>query len=132
MENLNYDHENIERKYLKNMQKNQYLKVKNSLLELEKRFTELKYRELKNREAKIKREIVGLFLERIVLSLDDMDKPEEEKMNKIRSIKNTSHDWLINYIPENITKSVAGFKDKIVSVFKKNTTKQSLYGSEKK
>ena len=33
MENLNYKNENIDRKHLKNMQKNQFLKVKNSLLE---------------------------------------------------------------------------------------------------
>ena len=34
MENLNYKAENIERKYLKNMRKNQFSKVKNSLLDL--------------------------------------------------------------------------------------------------
>ena len=36
MENLDYKNENIERKYLENMQDNQFLKVKHSLLELEK------------------------------------------------------------------------------------------------
>ena len=36
MENINYENENIETKYLNNMQKNQILKVQNSLLELEK------------------------------------------------------------------------------------------------
>ena len=41
MKNLNCENESIERKYLK-MRKNQFLKVKNSLLELEKDFTELK------------------------------------------------------------------------------------------
>ena len=46
MENLNYKNENIERKCLNNMWKNQFLKVKNSLLELPKDFTELKDREL--------------------------------------------------------------------------------------
>ena len=35
-ENKNYKHENIEGKYLNIMRKNQFLKVKNSLLELEK------------------------------------------------------------------------------------------------
>ena len=38
MENLDYNNENIERKYLKNMWNNQFVKEKNSLLELEKRF----------------------------------------------------------------------------------------------
>ena len=53
MENLNYKNKNMERKYLKNMQKNQFLKVKNSLLELEKDFIELKDRELKDKEVKL-------------------------------------------------------------------------------
>ena len=57
MENLNSNNENIERKYLNNMRKNQFLKVKNGLLELEKDFIELKDKELKDREAKIKTEI---------------------------------------------------------------------------
>ena len=35
MESWNYKNENIARKYLKNMQNNPFLKVKNSLLELE-------------------------------------------------------------------------------------------------
>ena len=34
MENPNYKNENIERKYLKNLQKNQFLKLQNILLEL--------------------------------------------------------------------------------------------------
>ena len=33
MENPNYKNKSIERKYFKNMQKNQFLKVKNCLLE---------------------------------------------------------------------------------------------------
>ena len=57
IENLNYKSENIEKKYVNNMQKNQFLKVKNSLLELEKYFIELKNSELKDREVKVKREI---------------------------------------------------------------------------
>ena len=44
MENLNYKSKSIEKKYLNNMRKNQLLKVKNSLLELEKDFIELKDR----------------------------------------------------------------------------------------
>ena len=42
MENPNYKNENIERKYLNNMQKNHFLNVKNSLLESEKDFIDLK------------------------------------------------------------------------------------------
>ena len=42
--------------YLNNMRKNRVLKVKNSLLELEEYFIELKDRELKYRKVKIKRD----------------------------------------------------------------------------
>ena len=53
-------------------------------------------------------------------------------MKKIRPIKNTWYDWLINYIPEPMAKCVGGFKDKIVSLFKTNTPKQTVYGRGKK
>ena len=55
MENLNYKNEIMETKYLK-VWKNQFLKVKNSHLELEKDFIGLKDIELKDTEVKIKRE----------------------------------------------------------------------------
>ena len=55
MEILNYKKENIERKYLENMQNIQFLKIKNRLLELEKDFMELKDRKLKDREKKDRR-----------------------------------------------------------------------------
>ena len=74
MENPDYESENTERIYLKIMQKNQLLKVKNSLLELEKYFVELKDIELKDREVKIKRDIEKLFLKPIIVSIDDMDR----------------------------------------------------------
>ena len=44
---------------------NQLLKVKNSILELEKDFIEFKEIKLENREAKIKREIENYFLNRL-------------------------------------------------------------------
>ena len=53
-------------------------------------------------------------------------------MKKIRSTKKIWYDWLINYIAEAITKSVEGFKDKIASLFKTNTPKETLYGRGKK
>ena len=55
MANQNNKNKNIKKKYLTNMQRNQFLKVKNRLVELEKDFIELKGRELKDREVKIKR-----------------------------------------------------------------------------
>ena len=74
MESLNYKNKNIERKFLNNMRKNQFLKVKNSLSELEKYFIELKDRELKDREVKIKREIGELIFKAIIVSNDDADR----------------------------------------------------------
>ena len=47
------------------MQNNQFLKVKNSTLELEKYFIELKDRELKYVEVTIKRKIEELFLKQL-------------------------------------------------------------------
>ena len=90
MENLYYKNENTEKKYLENMQNNQFLKVKNSLLELEKDFKELKDRELKDIEEIIKREL-----------------EMEIEMKKIRSIKRNWFDWLIK-------QSVMGKKAKII------------------
>ena len=87
IENLNYKNKNIERKCLKNMQKNQLLKVKNIFLELEKDLIELRDIELKDREVKIKREIEELFFKPLIVSIDDMDKFEQKEMKKIRSIK---------------------------------------------
>ena len=58
MEKLNYKKENIERKYLNEMQENQLLKIKNSLLELEKAFVKLKDKELKDREVKINKKAI--------------------------------------------------------------------------
>ena len=58
MEKLNYKKENIERKYLNEMQENQLLKIKNSLLELEKAFAKLKDKELKDREVKINKKAI--------------------------------------------------------------------------
>ena len=61
----------IEKKYLNNIQENQFLKVKNSLLELEKYFIELKGRELNDIEAQGKREIKYLFFKLIIVSTED-------------------------------------------------------------
>ena len=56
------------------MQNNQMLKVKNSLLELEKDFIELKDIELKYREVKTETEIEGLIFKPIIVSIKDMDR----------------------------------------------------------
>ena len=61
-----------------------------------------------------------------------MDKTEQKEIKKIRLIKNTCYDRLINFIPEPITKGLGGFKDKTVSLFKTNALKQTVYGRGKK
>ena len=53
-------------------------------------------------------------------------------MKKIKPIKITWYDWLIDYIPKHITKSGSGFRDKIVCRFVINTPKQTLNEREKK
>ena len=109
------------------MRKKEILKGKQSLLELEKDPTDLKDRKLKDREVKIKKEIEELFFKPIIVFKDDKDKFEEKEIKKIRPVKNTWYDWLINYIPEPIRKSVGGFKDKILSlkiVFRTNILEQ--------
>ena len=68
------------------MQKNQFLKVKNSLLELEKEVIGLKDRELKNRKVKNKNEIEELFFKLIIVSIDLMDRFEKTEMKKIRKV----------------------------------------------
>ena len=108
MKNPNYKNENIDGKYLNNMRRNQFLKIKNSLLELEKGFIELKDRELR-----IKREIEKLFFKPIIVLMDDMDKFEQKEIKEIRPIKNSWYNWLINYIPEPITKIASDFKGKL-------------------
>ena len=60
-----------EKKYLNNIQENQFLKVKNSLSELEKYFIELKGRELNYIEAQDKREMKELFFKLIIVSTED-------------------------------------------------------------
>ena len=114
------------------MRKNQFLKVKSSLLELEKDFIKLKYSELKDKELKVKREIEELFFKTIIVSIDDMDKFEQKKFKKFKkAIKNTWYDWLIHYIPEPTRKSVGDLKDKTVSYFKKIHLIKSCMGEER-
>ena len=132
MENPNYKNENTERKYLNEMRKNPFSKVKNSLSEYKKDFIDLKGKELKDRKVKIKREMKEVFFKPIIVSIDDMDQFEEEEMKEIRLIKIIWYDWLINYISEPIRKSVGGFKDQAISLFKTNTPKQTVYGRGKK
>ena len=61
-----------------------------------------------------------------------MDTFEQKEMNKIRPIKDTWYDWLINYISELIRKSASGFNDEGISLFKTNTPKQTVFRRGKK
>ena len=78
MESLDYKNENIKRKYVNNMQNNQFLKIKNKLLESKKTFYGIE----------ILREIEELFYKLIIVSKDDMGKFEEQEMNKISPMVN--------------------------------------------
>ena len=73
------------------------MKVKNNLFKLEKDFIELKDTELKDRKIKTKKEIEELFTKPIIVSIDDMDRFEEE-MKQIRPSKNTWFSWLIIFL----------------------------------
>ena len=108
MKNQDYKDENIERRYLREIMQNyQFLKVKNSLLEFEKDFIQLKDRESKIRKEKLERDIKGLFHKPLIVSKDDMDKFEEQIMNKIRPVITKWFDQVIN-------KNVMGKKPKII------------------
>ena len=62
-----------------------------------------------------------------------MEKQNYKNENMERKFsKNTWYDWLINYIPELLQRSVGGFKDVIESLFKTNKPKQTVYGGRKK
>ena len=51
--------------------------------------------ELKDREAKIKREIGKFFFIPNNITIDDMDRFKKIEKKKIRPIKDTWYDWLI-------------------------------------
>ena len=84
------------------------------------------YKNLIDREVRIKREIEELFFKPVIVSVDDMDR-FEKKRNEKNKTKNTCYDWLINYIPEPIRNIVVDFKYKLVSLFKTNTPKQTVW-----
>ena len=108
MKNQDYKDENIERRYLREIMQNyQFLKVKNSLLEFEKDFIQLKDRESKIRKEKLERDIKGLFHKPLIVSKDDMDKFEEQIMKKIRPVITKWFDQVIN-------KNVMGKKPKTI------------------
>ena len=67
----------LTKKYLRNKLSNLFLKVQNSLLEIEKDFIEFNDIELKDSETKIKREIGKLFFKPHNINLDDMYRSEK-------------------------------------------------------
>ena len=74
------------------MRSNQFLKVKNYLLELENILWSWKI------EKKIKREIEELFFKPIIVPKDKMDNSEEQIMRKVRPIKKNWFGPLIKQI----------------------------------
>ena len=61
-----------------------------------------------------------------------MENSNYKNKNIEKKYSNTCHDWLTNYIPGPIRKNVGGFKDKVVSLFNRNTSKQTVYWRRKK
>ena len=106
--------------------------MKNSLLDLEIFFTELKGIELKDRKDKIKKEIEKLFNKSIIVSKNDIDKFEEQEMKKIRPMIKNCFDQLIkqNVMGKKPKIIRDKLKDKIVKIseyfliLKKNTAKR--------
>ena len=87
--------------------------------------------ELKDRETKIKREIGKLFFKSNNITIDDIDRFEKVEMKKIRPIKNTCYDLLINCIPEPIRKSVSALKDKLQVVISQLRLNKLFLGENK-
>ena len=56
---------------------------------------------------------------------------KKKEMKRLRLIKKTWYDCLINYIPKPIWKRVGGLKYKIVSLFKRNTPKKMYMEEER-
>ena len=72
------------------------------------------------------------------ITIDDMDRFEKNRnKKKIRPIKNTWYDCLINYIPEPIRKIVSALKDEIASLcmsimLEQTVPEQTVYGRGQK
>ena len=59
------------------------------------------------------------------MPIDDIDRFEQKELKRKRFIKDALCDWLINYIPVPIRKTVSGYKDKVVS-FSENFSKKTV------
>ena len=91
----------------------------------------MKDREWKESEVKLKRELEELFFKPIIVYRWYRSvwrkRNEENKGNE-----NTWCDWLNNYIPEPVRKNASCFKDKVISIFNRDTPKQTVNVWEKK
>ena len=61
-----------------------------------------------------------------------MEISDYKNKNIEKKYKSSWYDWLIIYIPESVIKIPSSFKDKFVSLFNRNTPKQTVYGTVKK
>ena len=61
-----------------------------------------------------------------------MDKFKQKEMEKIKSVKSTWYDWLTDNISVPRRKSAEDFKYEVISLFKTNTIKQTVYERGKK
>ena len=65
------------------------------------------------------------------MSIDHTDKFEEKGMKKIRLIKNTWYDCLINYIPQPMRKSVGGLKINLLVFLRQIHLNKQCMGEER-
>ena len=116
MEHQDYKNESIEKRYLDNMQNKQFLKLKNSLLELEKYFTEWTDTELKDRKEEKLKKTERLFNKPIIVTKVDMDMFEEQELKKLRPVIRSWFDQLIKQkVMENKPKIIRDkLNDKII------------------
>ena len=57
---------------------------------------------------------------------------KKKELKKLTSIKSIWYDWWINYTTKPLIKNVSVLKDKVMSLYKTNTPKQTVYGRGKK
>ena len=79
----------------------------------------------------IARIALNIFKKRYFLLIYKMQNSNYKNKNIETKYWNTWYDWLINYIPEP-TKNECGLKDKVLSLFKTNKPKQTVYWRGKK
>ena len=94
--------------------------------------TELKARESKHNETKIRKEIEQLFFKRIKTSIENMDNLEEERITKEKPFAKSTW-YSINYFPKPIENGGLGSRQsKHNKKYDKATCVNNVHGGRKK